>query len=329
MASATLWRQKAYALLGIGAFLAGVPFVTNEYVLHVMILILFSVVLSQAWNLLGGFAGQFSLGHAAFFGLAAYTSTLAFIWYGISPWLGMFAGAGLAVASSLLIGSLCFRLRGPFFSLITIAFGEALRLVFLNWGSLTGGPVGLLVPLMRDSPWDFQFQSRQPYYYVILCMALGVVYAAYRIRNSQLGLCFIAIREDEDAAESLGINAFRYKLIALAISVFFTALAGTFYAQYILYLHPDSVMSLNFSIEIALPAIVGGMGTIWGPIIGSILLTPLSELTRAILGGSYAGVYLIMHGAILVLIVLFMPNGVAHAITTRIHPAKNTRNEKR
>ena len=318
MATATLWQPRTYVPVVLVIFLAAIPgIISNEYVLHVLILILFYVVLSQAWNVLAGFAGQFSLGHAAFFGVAAYTSTLAFVFYQISPWFGMFIGAGLAVLSSLIIGSLCFRLRGPFFSLVTIAFAEVLRLLFLNSGSLTGGPVGLLVPLLGDSPWNFQFLSRQPYYYIALSMALAALYTTYRIRNSQIGLRFIAIREDEDAARCLGINTFRYKLLALAISVFFTALAGTFYAQYILFLHPDSVMSLDFSIEIALPAIVGGMGTIWGPVIGSIILTPLSEFTRAILGGTYAGAYLIIHGAILILIVVFLPKGVIDAISRR------------
>jgi len=226
----------------------------------------------------------------------------------------MFIGGAFAVISGLIIGFLCFRLRGPFFSLVTIAFAEVLRLLFLNWGSLTGGPVGLLVPLLRDSPINFQFISRIPYYYIVLIIMLTLVYVTYKIRNSQMGLHFIAIREDEDAAQSLGINIVRHKLIALAISVFFTAIAGTFYAQYILFLHPDSAMSLNFSVEIALPAIIGGMGTICGPVIGSFILTPISEFIRAILGGGYAGVYLIIHGSILILTVMLVPSGVTETI---------------
>ena len=186
---------------------------------------------------------------------------------------------------------------------------------------MTGGPVGLLVPLYGESPANFQFLSRIPYYYILMTIALIVIYVAHRIRNSQLGLRFMAIREDEDGAQSLGISIIRYKLIALAISAFFTALVGAFYAQYILFLHPDSIMSLSFSIEIALPAIIGGMGTIWGPVIGSIILTPLSEFTRAILGGTYAGAYLIIHGAILILIVVFLPKGVINVISSHYGPA--------
>jgi len=296
--------------------LAAVPLVTsNSYVLHFLILILFYAVLSEAWNILAGFTGQFSLGHAAFFGIGAYTSTLLFIHYGTSPWLGMLIAGVFSVACSLIIGSLCFRLRGPFFSMITIAFAEALRLLTLNWAGLTGGAVGLLVPLMGDSAVNFQFLSRQPYYYVLMGILLALLLTTYVIRNSQTGLYFMATREDENAARSLGVNIFRYKLLALAISVFFTAVAGTFYAQYILFLHPDSVMSLNFSIEIALPAIIGGMGTIWGPIVGSVMLTPVSELIRSILGGSYAGVYLIIHGSILILVVIYFPNGVTYRLT--------------
>jgi branched-chain amino acid transport system permease protein len=323
--STSLPRSKVYVPLVIIVLLAAVPSVTsNSYVLHVLIMILFYAVLSEAWSILAGFAGQFSLGHAAFFGIGAYTSTLLFIWSGVSPWVGMFIGAGLAVVLSLVIGFLCFRLRGPFFSLVTIAFAETLRLLFLNWGPLTGGPVGLLVPLSGDSLANFQFLSRIPYYYTLMAITLIVIYVTYRIRNSQLGLRFMAIREDEDAAQSLGINIIRYKLIALAISVFFTALAGTFYAQYLLFLHPDAIMSLNFSIEIALPAIIGGMGTIWGPIIGSILLTPLAEFTRSILGGGYAGVYLIIYGSILILTMMFLPNGITHAIAARNRSASRS-----
>jgi len=270
--------------------------------------------LSEAWNILGGYAGQFSVGHAAFFGVGAYASTLLFISWRISPWLGMFAGAGFAVMFSVIIGFLCFRLRGPFFSLATIAFAEVFRLVFLNWGSLTGGPAGLLVPLTGDSLINFQFLDRRPYYYVMLIMLLATVYVTYRIRNSTLGLHFIAIREDEDAAQSSGINIVRNKLVALAISAFLTAIAGTFYAQYIFFLHPDSAMSVDFSVEIALPAIIGGMGTISGPVIGAFMLTPISEFTRALLGGGYAGVYLIIHGSILVLTMLLVPGGVTERI---------------
>lgn len=313
---------RVYVPLLLVIFLALVPFITvSSYIIHLLVMILFYAALSEAWNVLGGFAGQFSLGHAAFFGLGAYTSTLLFISWRTTPWLGMLIGGGLAAVSGIVIGFLCFRLRGPFFSLVTIAFGEVLRLLFLNWASLTGGAVGLLVPLLGHSPIYFQFLSRIPYYYIVLFIMLTLIYVTYKIRNSKIGLYFIAIREDEDAAQSLGINIFRYKLIALAISAFFTAIAGTFYAQYILFLHPDSAMSLNFSIEIAIPAIIGGMGTIAGPIIGSFILTPISELTRAILGGGYAGVYLIIHGSILILTVMLVPNGLTEKIVKNYESA--------
>jgi branched-chain amino acid transport system permease protein len=310
-----IFCPKLYLPLIFVLILVAIPYITsNSYILHLIIMMLFYAVLSGAWNILGGFAGQFSLGHAAFFGLGAYTSTLLFISRKISPWLGMFVGGGFAVISSLIIGFLCFRLRGHFFSLVTIAFSEVLRLLFLNWSSLTGGPVGLLVPLLGNSPIYFQFSSRKPYYFILLVMLLILVFFSYKIRKSQMGLFFLSIREDEVAAQSLGINILKYKLIALSISVFFIAIAGTFYAQYILFLHPDSAMSLNFSVEIALPSIIGGMGTIWGPVVGSFILTPISEFIRALLGGGYAGVYLIIHGGILILTVLLVPSGVTEKI---------------
>ena len=312
---ASIMRPKVYVPLIILIFLAAIPSLTsNSYVIHVLVLILFFGVLSEAWNILGGYAGQFSVGNSAFFGVGAFVSTLLFISWRISPWLGMFAGAGLAMVVAFIIGFLCFRLRGPFFSLATIAFAEVLRLLFLNGGSLTGGTTGLSIPFTGDSLVNFQFLDRRSYYYIIFVMLLATVYVTYRLRNSKLGLRFIAIREDEDAAESSGINVFRNKLVALAISAFLTALAGTFYAQYIFFIHPDSTMSVDFSVEIALPAIIGGMGTIVGPLIGAFMLTPISEFTRALLGGGYSGVYLIIYGSLLILTLLLVPGGVAERI---------------
>lgn len=314
--TANITRPKIYVPLVLLVFLAAFPSLTsNSYVIHLLILMLFFAVLSEAWNILGGYTGQFSVGHAALFGVGAYTSTILFINWKTSPWLGMFVGAGFTVILAVITGFLCFRLRGPFFSLATIAFAEVSRLLFLDLGSLTGGTSGLLVPLLGDSPINFQFLDRRPYYYIIFIMLLGTVYVTYRLRNSKRGLRLMAIREDEDAAQSSGINILRHKLIALAISAFITAMAGTFYAQYILFIHPDSTMSVDFSIQIALPAIVGGMGTISGPVIGAFMLTPISEFTRALLGGGYAGVYLIIYGSVLILTMLLVPGGIAERIT--------------
>lgn len=306
---------RAYLPLAALAFLATIPLITsNSYIVNLLTVVLLFAMLAEAWNILGGLAGQFSIGHAAFFGLGAYTSTLLFISWKISPWIGMFIGAGVSIVFGLGMGLLCFRLRGPFFTFITIGFAEVLRLIFLNVPSLTRGPEGILIPFSGDSWVSLQFLSKVPFYYVILILALSTALVTLAIKNSRTGLCFMAIREDENAAQSLGIDTRNYKLLALTISVFFTALAGTFYAQYILYIDPGSVMSVNLSIEMTIPAVVGGMGTVLGPIMGAFVLRPIAEVTRAVLGGGYTGLYLLVYGAILILTILFMPEGIAEKI---------------
>lgn len=282
-----------------------------------MILILYYAYLGQSWNILGGYAGQLSLGHAAFFGVGAYTSTILFLQYGITPWLGMFVGGCLALIIGLGLGFLTFKygLRGAYFSLVTLAFAEILRLVATNWDWL-GGAVGFLIPA-RENPSVFLSLNKYFYYYLILVMLILVSVVTWRIQNSKLGIYLTSIREDEVAAESLGIDSFKYKLIATGISAFFTAMAGTFYAQYLLYIDPSIVFDTSLSIEIILRPIIGGSGTVIGPILGAFILGPLSEFTRAYLG-NISGLHLMVYGAILMLVIKYMPHGVAGIISKKI-----------
>jgi branched-chain amino acid transport system permease protein len=286
------------------------PFLLPSYFIHVIIMILFYGYLGTAWNLLGGYAGQFSFGHAAFFGIGAYTSTLTFVNWGISPWIGMVLGGLLGMLLGLLIGSLCFHygLRGPYFALATLAFAELLRLICLNL-DLTGKAMGILIPLKGDAPLSFQYESKVFYYFVILLMFSGVLWVARRIDRGKIGDYLAAVREDEDSAEAIGVNSFAYKLLAILISGFLTALGGTFYAQYFLYIDPPVTFGVGTSIEIFLRPIVGGMGTVYGPFIGALVLGPLGEVTRGILGG-YHGVHLMIYGAILVGVIVFLPKGI-------------------
>lgn len=262
--------------------------------LHVVLMIFFYAYLSQSWNIAGGFAGQLSLGHAAFFGLGAYTSSLLYVNFGVSPWIGMIAGMGVAGVFGLIIGMISFHygLKGPFFALVTIAFAEILRLV-MQHVAFTGGPLGILIPLTGDSWWEFQFLDKEPYYYIALAMMLTSIAVVWKMSKSRWGFYFRAIREDEDAAEAIGVDVTRYKLIAVTLSAAMTGAAGTFYAQYTQYIVPDDMIIVAVSVEIVLRAIIGGAGTVMGPIVGSFIMTPLGEATRIIFEGGGAGISLV------------------------------------
>ncbi len=298
-----------FAAAALLLLVAAPPFLP-PYFLEVLITVMLFGYLGAAWNILGGYAGQFSFGHAAFFGIGAYASTLLYLRLGISPWLGMLAGGALAAAFGLVAGYLSFRygLRGPYFSLVTLAFAEMLRVVAVNTKAV-GSSLGLVIPNREAAPWSFVFAGKLPYYYVILAMALGALVITRRIEASKLGYTLRAIRENEEAAEASGVNALGMKLRAMAISSFLTALGGTFYAQYFAYIDPSITFGPAVSIQGLLQAIVGGAGTALGPILGSFVLTPISELSRATIRGR-AGVDVMVYGVILILVVSFLPQGL-------------------
>jgi branched-chain amino acid transport system permease protein len=286
----------------------------DNYWLQVAIWILFFAYLSAAWNLIGGFAGQYSIGHAAFLGIGAYTSSLLAIHAGLSPWLGMLAGGVVAAVAGGLIGYPCFRLRGAFFSLVTIAFAEMLRVGTELTDNLFGleinGVRGLLLPILGHRPSGFQFVDKRYYYYVILGMLLAVLAVGWVVKRTRLGYYLAAIGDDEDAVASLGINPARAKLAAMLLSAFFTALGGSFYAQFILFITPTRTMSLDFSVQMVITAVLGGLGTVLGPLYGAVILVPIAEVTRAIWGGSVQGVHLIVYGALLMVVILYAPQGL-------------------
>jgi branched-chain amino acid transport system ATP-binding protein/branched-chain amino acid transport system permease protein len=314
---ATTARILGAALLLVGLLL---PFATrallgsDEYWMQVLIWAMFFAYLSAAWNLIGGFAGQYSIGHAGLVGIGAYTSSLLLIHAGLTPWIGMFAGGVLAALVGGLIGYPCFRLRGAFFSLVTIAFAEMLR-VGLELTDRLGpleinGVRGLLLPVAGDRPWQFQFTSKRPYYYVMLALLLLVLAAGWAVKRSRLGYYLAAIRDDEDAVAALGINPARVKLAAMMLSSFFAALGGTFYAQLVGYITPTRTISLDFSVQMVIMAVLGGIGTVLGPLWGALVLVPIAEITRALWGGSLQGIHLIVYGALLILVILYWPQGI-------------------
>lgn len=305
------WNWKSVAgLLLLAALVIFPSILTRPFPRHVMILIFLHALLGEAWNILGGYAGQVSLGHAVFFGIGAYTSTVLLINYRISPWLGMLAGVTLAVLVSIIVGYPTFRLAGHYFVIATIALGEIAIILFLNW-KFVGGAVGLFLPLLDESLLNFEFHSSKvPYYYIILIMLLLTVGVTYWIDRSRWGYYFRAIKNDPDAARSLGISLTRYKLYAMLVSAGLTAMAGTFYAQYVLYIDPHSMMSLMLSTQMCLVAVLGGTGTIAGPIIGAAILIPLSEYTRVQLGGEIHGLHLVVYGLLIIIIAVFQPAGL-------------------
>ena len=287
------------------------PLFTSDYVQHLILLMFFWAYLGTSWNILGGYAGQLSLGHASFFGIGAYTSTLLFTNAGLTPWIGMLVAGLVAALFGLFIGFASFHygLKGPYFTLVTIAFAEVLRHIFNNWQPV-GAAMGILIPLEGNSPGIFQFSEKYPYYYIAFAMMLISLEVGRAVHRSKFGYQLVALRENEDTAESLGVDTKAMKLGAISLSAFLTGMGGSFYAQYFLYIDPETTFMLHVSVDIALRPIVGGLGTIAGPVVGSIILTPLSELTRWVFGGRYAGVALMSYGLILMAVVLLAPGGV-------------------
>jgi branched-chain amino acid transport system permease protein len=299
----------------IWALLLAVPlFISSSFLLHLLILIFLYALLAGAWNILGGYTGQISLGHAVFFGVGAYASTLGQAHFGLNPWLGMLAGGLIAVVISLMMGYPTFRLRGHYFVIATIAMGEIVFALFTNW-EWAGGAVGQHLAFVSSSLVNFQFAHKMPYYYIALGFLSLQLAVTYWLERSYLGYYFQAIREDQDAARALGIGITRYKLVAMGFSAFFMALGGSFYAQYVLYIDPDSVLPMMLSIQVCLIAILGGVGTISGPVIGAAIMIPLAEFSRALLGGSGAALDLIFYGLLIMLIAVFKPSGIMGLIT--------------
>lgn len=317
--------MKRFLPLGLlTLLLLALPFLNdNPYILHSFIMILFYAYLATSWNIVGGFAGQLSLGHSAFMAVGGYTSTLLFIYLGLTPWLGMIAGGLVAALIAVLIGIPSFRLKGAYYSIATIAFAEGLAVILKTVKEVgpihLGAAEGIMVPLKMDAGFlDFQFLSKLPYYYIIFVFLAVVVFISWWIERSKLGFYLTALREDEDAAKALGINTRRVKLIAAGISAFFTAIGGTFFAQLIRYLEPATIAGFDLSAQMVFLAIVGGLGTVFGPFVGAILLTAVGEITRVYLGDSIQGLHLIIYGMAVVLVILYLPKGIIDPILNLI-----------
>jgi branched-chain amino acid transport system permease protein len=311
---------RKWPLILAAAIAFGLPLaVRSATYLHILTLLYLYAYLTTSWNLVGGFAGVLPLGHAAFVGIGAYTSTVLSLQYGVSPWIGMLVGAVLASIVGVIIGLPTFKMRGAYFALATIAFAEGIRVMVENIDYLgpfqLNGPRGLQIPPLKTGLVDFMFANKEPYYYIILVMLIGVLMITWAISRSKLGYYLMAGGEEPEAAQALGVNVARAKLIAMALSSFLTAFAGTFWAQFTLYIHPKSVMSLDISFEIAFIALIGGRGSIAGPVLGALLLRPVSDFSRIYFGSSLPGLHLIIFGVVLILVMLFQPRGLQEPLT--------------
>jgi branched-chain amino acid transport system permease protein len=283
--------------------------ITDAFYMHLMIMVLMWTVLGAAWNILGGFAGQVSFGHSAFLGAGAYTTMILYLSLGISPWYGIVLAGIVAALIAVPIGLICFRLRGPYFALSTLAVAEIIRLVALNWESLTNGPVGLLIttlPPVTFAGNPIDWESKTPFYYIAAIIAIAALAATWVLARSRLGAYVLAISEDIESAEALGINTVQARVSALALSAFLAGAAGGFYAMYFRYIDPDAVFSIALSVEMVFIAVVGGLTTVMGPLIGAIFLVTLGETFRT----HFMWGHLIFYGLFMMVAIRYMPEGI-------------------
>ena len=301
-------------LAGIALFavLVGcVPLATKSGVaLNFVMMALYATLIAQAWNILGGFGGQFSFGHALFFGTGAYIQAIAQLQGGINAWVALPLAVAGAALVGLFLGALSFRygLKGSYFALVTLAFAEVFRILALSVG-FTGGGVGLMVPL-RESAANLQFASRAGYLWLVLAVVVLALLVTWWLRNGRFGAYLQAVRDNEDAARAVGVNPFRVKLAAIGLSAAFMGAAGAFYVQVFQYIDAGIAYGPAVSVEALVAAIVGGMGTLWGPVLGAVVLHLLSDLTRNLFG-ELPGINMVIYGTVLVVIVMFLPRGIA------------------
>lgn len=285
-------------------------FIKNIFFINIAILVFLYSGLSSSWNIISGYAGQLSLGHAAYFGIGGYAAGILFLRFGLTPWIGMIAGGIVAAVIALAVGYPSLRLRGTFYTLVTIAFAQVVRIVAVNWTSLTGGSVGLHIPFKAGFA-NMMFQSRNAYALLFLGYAAAATAVSCLIRSSRMGYYLLAIRENQESAEALGISSPKYKSYAVLLSAFLSGIGGALYAMYVVSIDPADIFSMSISTMIAVISIVGGMGTIQGPLIGALIVIPLNELLRVYIGSGFLkGFNLLIYGLVLIVMALRFPDGV-------------------
>jgi len=321
-------RRAAVLLVALGVALLALPGFASAYVLSVATLILFLAYTGQAWNVMMGFAGQLSLGHSLYVGVGAYAAAGLFFHFGIGPWAGVWLAIALCVAFGAAIGFLAFRfgISGVYFALLTIAFAEFTRIGFdhLDW---TGGPGGLFIKVAQRDQIDLANFRGPPamYYYAMLALTAGAFALCAALLKSRAGYYWQAIRENEEAAQALGINTFRWKMLAVILSSAMTAVSGVFFAFYYNNLFPEQIFNISRSIEIILGPIIGGVGTLFGPILGAAVLTILADLITevlAALGWEIPGIKQVFYGVVLLAVIMFLPHGIWPTLARKLGIAK-------
>ena len=317
-------KRRVAALAVLAVLLLLLPGFAGPYALSVATLILYFAYTGQAWNVMMGFAGQLSLGHALYVGVGGYAAGALFFHWGIGPWAGLWVAMLLCVALGVVIGFLAFRfgISGVYFALLTIAFAEFTRIGFDHFDWL-GGPGGMFLKVAQRDSWDLANFRGPPlmYYYAMLALTAGAFVLCFFLLKSKPGYYWQAIRENEEAAQALGINTFRWKMLAVALSAAMTSIAGVFFAFYYNNLFPEQVFSIGRSIEIILGPVIGGVGTLFGPILGAVALTVLSDgITEALaaLGWEIPGIKQVFYGVVLLAVIMFMPQGIWPALARKL-----------
>lgn len=312
-------RADLKELGGIALFvavIACIPLLTDSGVtLNFVMMALYAALLAQAWNILGGFGGQFSFGHALFFGTGAYIQAMAQLQGGLNPWAALALAVAGSAAIGLIVGGLTFRygLKGSYFALVTLAFAEVFRILALSV-PFTGAGVGLMIPL-NESFANMQFASRKGYLYLVLGFVTAALLITWRLKHSRFGAYLQAVRDNEDAARAIGVNPFTVKLGAIGLSGALMGAGGAFYVQVFQYIDPGIAFGPGTSVEALVAAIVGGMGTLWGPVLGAVVLHVLADITRNLFG-QLPGINMVIYGVVLVLIVMFLPRGIGGLAAT-------------
>lgn len=282
----------------------------GEFGQSIMVRVFVLAGLAFAFNIIGGFGGQLSLGNGAFFGLGAYTSALLLIHFNLTPWVGMFGGGIIATILAVGIGFPTFRLRGIYFALATFAVTLILEILTRHFGSLTGGDVGLSVPLKGNAPGYMQFDNTLPYYLLGLGLVIVCFVVNRAVLRSKFGYCLLSIKYDQAAASTLGVNALKMKLLAFVLSGFLSGMIGGFYVQYYLFIDPATGFGMNLSVQIVLLTVAGGLGSVWGPLLGAAFLIPVGEASKELLSEYGAGIDKIIYAVILIAFVILLPRGL-------------------
>ncbi len=303
--------QHRYFWIAAGILALAYPILTMPFPVYQRLgaLVLLAAIGASAWNVVGGYAGQVSVGHAIFFGVGAYSAVLGYYHLGLPPIAGVPLGMIVCVAIAAVIGVPTLRLSGHYFSMATIAVAELVRVLVPTFDSL-GGAQGLSGPTLPRSVLDLSFTSAMPYYYLFLAVLVAILFVTWRIENSRMGFYLRAIKDSERAARSLGVEAGRYKLYAYMLSAAMTAMAGGLYLTMIGFIDPESGFGILISVKMLIMAALGGAGVLFGPLVGALILVPLEEISNSLLGGRGAGLTYVVYGAIIIIIARFLPNGL-------------------